>query len=80
MIVWHMEMNGNVENYMKELWGIMKRCKILRAVGTDGEKKNNIYAGCGKTFLSRLFRSDHGEFTEILTDFLDAAIRMIRRK
>ncbi|WP_215726787.1 hypothetical protein [Dorea longicatena] len=41
-----MEMNGNVENYMKELWGIMKRCKILRAVGTDGEKKNNIYAGC----------------------------------
>lgn len=42
MIVWHMEMNGNVENYMKELWGIMKRCKILRAVGTDGEKKNNI--------------------------------------
>ena len=30
--------------------------------------------------LSRLFRSDHGEFTEILTDFLDAAIRMIRRK
>lgn len=46
MIVWHMEMNGNVENYMKELWGIMKRCKILRAVGTDDEKKNNIYAGC----------------------------------
>lgn len=46
VIVWHMEMNGNVENYMKELWGIMKRCKILRAVGTDGEKKNNIYAGC----------------------------------
>ena len=41
-----MEMNGNVENYMKELWGIMKRCKILRAVGTDDEKKNNIYAGC----------------------------------
>lgn len=46
VIVWHMEMNGNVENYMKELWGIMKRCKILRAVGTDDEKKNNIYAGC----------------------------------
>lgn len=46
VIVWHMEMNGNVENYMKELRGIMKRCKILRAVGTDDEKKNNIYAGC----------------------------------
>ena len=46
VIVWHMEMNGNVENYMKELWGIMKRCKILRVVGTDGEKKNHIYAGC----------------------------------
>ena len=46
VIVWHMEMNGNVENYLKELWGIMIRCKILRAVGTDGEKKNNIYAGC----------------------------------
>lgn len=42
VIVWHMEMNGNVENYMKELRGIMKRCKILRAVGTDDEKKNNI--------------------------------------
>lgn len=39
-----------------------------------------LISGCGKTFLSRLFRSDHGEFTEILTDFLDAAIRMIRRK
>ena len=39
VIVWHMEMNGNVENYMKELWGIMKRCKILRAVGTDDEKE-----------------------------------------
>ena len=37
-----------------------------------------LISGCGKTFLSRLFRSDHGEFTEILTDFLDAAIRMIR--
>ena len=33
-----------------------------------------LISGCGKTFLSRLFRSDHGEFTEILTDFLDAAI------
>lgn len=86
VIVWHMEMNGNVENYMKELWGIMKRCKILRAVGTDDEKRITfmlvvtLISGCGKTFLSRLFRSDHGEFTEILTDFLDAAIRMIRRK
>ena len=37
---------GDQKQYMKELWGIMKRCKILRAVGTDGEKKNNIYAGC----------------------------------
>lgn len=27
VIVWHMEMNGNVENYMKELWGIMKSVK-----------------------------------------------------
>ena len=29
---------------MKELWGIMKRCKILRTEGTDDEKKDNIYA------------------------------------
>ena len=44
VIVWHMEMNGNVENYMKELWGIMKRCKILRTEGMYDEKKDNIYA------------------------------------
>ena len=29
---------------MKELWGIMKRCKILRTEGMDDEKKDNIYA------------------------------------
>ena len=89
---------------MKELWGIMKRCKILR---TEGDEDNTLpeirctrgwmmkkritfmlilmlavtlISGCGKTFLSRLFRSDHGEFTEILTDFLDAANQNDKKK
>ena len=39
-----------------------------------------LISGCGKTFLSRLFRSDHGEFTEILTDFLDAANQNDKKK
>lgn len=75
---------------MKELWGIMKRCKILRTEGMDDEKRITfmlilmlavtLISGCGKTFLSRLFRSDHGEFTEILTDFLDAANQNDKKK
>ena len=39
-----------------------------------------LISGCGKTFLSRLFRSDHGEFSEILTDFLDAADQNDKKK
>lgn len=75
---------------MKELWGIMKRCKILRTEGMDDEKRITfmlilmlavtLISGCGKTFLSRLFRSDYGEFTEILTDFLDAANQNDKKK
>lgn len=75
---------------MKELWGIMKRCKILRTEGMDDKKRITfmlilmlavtLISGCGKTFLSRLFRSDHGEFTEILTDFLDAANQNDKKK
>lgn len=75
---------------MKELWGIMKRCKILRMVGRMMKKRITfmmvlmlvvtLISGCGKTFLSRLFRSDHGEFTEILTDFLDAANQNDKKK
>ena len=32
-----------------------------------------LLSGCGKTFLSRLFKSEHEEYAEILTAFLAAA-------
>ena len=32
-----------------------------------------LLSGCGKTFLSRLFKSEHEEYVEILTAFLAAA-------
>lgn len=32
-----------------------------------------LLSGCGKIFLSRLFKSEHEEYAEILTAFLAAA-------
>lgn len=39
-----------------------------------------LLSGCGKTFLSRLFKSEHEEYAEILTAFLLRQIKMIQRK
>ena len=39
-----------------------------------------LISGCGKMFPGRLFQSDHDEFSEILTDFLDAANQNDKKK
>ncbi len=39
-----------------------------------------LLSGCGKTILSRLFKSEHEEYAEILTAFLMRQIKMIQRK
>ena len=48
----------------------MKKRKILMLILLVSTV---LLSGCGKTFLSRLFKSEHEEYTEILTAFLAAA-------
>lgn len=48
----------------------MKKRKILMLILLVSTV---LLSGCGKTFLSRLFKSEHEEYAEILTAFLAAA-------
>lgn len=48
----------------------MKKRKILMLILLVSTV---LLSGCGKTFLSRLFKSEHEEYAEILTAFFAAA-------